>query len=448
LASPAESSAQSLRGKIDSRTALVGVIGMGYVGLPLALACVEGGFGVLGFDNDQAKLDELAAGRSYLRHIPAHRLLAAAQGQRFRVTADLSRLAEPDVIAICVPTPLTPRREPDLGFVMASAEAIRDALRPGQLVILESTTYPGTTDSLLRETLEQSGWRAGTDFFLAFSPEREDPGCPQLAIGTTPRVVGGVEPTSGELAEAFYRAFVATTIRVASARTAEASKLTENVFRAVNIALVNELKIVYDRLGIDIWEVLDAAESKPFGFMRFDPGPGWGGHCVPIDPFYLTWKARSLGVETRFIELAGEVNLRMPDYVVEKLTAALANRGKVLRGSRILLLGMAYKRNVDDTRESPAFEILARLRERESLVSYHDPFIPVAGRVRRHPELAGMASLELTPDNVAAQDAVVIVTDHDTVDYAMIARTADLVIDTRGVMRKLALIQDGRVVQA
>ena len=426
----------------------MGVIGLGYVGLPLALSVVEGGFSVLGFDNDRSKVDALAAGRSYISHIEANRLLAAAGGKRLQVTTDFSRLAEPDVIAICVPTPLTPQREPDMRFVVATAEAIRDALRAGQLVILESTTYPGTTDGLLRATLEQSGLQAGADFFLAFSPEREDPGRQDLTTRTIPKLVGGIDPVSGDLAEAFYRAFVDTIVPVASARTAEASKLTENIFRAVNIALVNELKIVYDRLGIDIWNVLDAAESKPFGFMRFNPGPGWGGHCVPIDPFYLTWKAREIGVATRFIELAGEVNVKMPDYVIEKLTAALKDQGKALQGSRILLLGMAYKKNVDDTRESPAFEILSRLLGRGATVAYHDPFIPVAGKVRRHPELAGLSSLELTPETVKAQDAVVIVTDHDAVDYAMLAESASLVIDTRGVMRKSAAHHAGRVVQA
>jgi UDP-N-acetyl-D-glucosamine dehydrogenase len=439
--------AGALRGKIDRREAVAGVIGLGYVGLPLALAIEEGGLRVLGFDNDPAKVEALARGRSYIRHIDSGRLIAAERRGRFEVTSDFSRLAEADVLTICVPTPLTSGREPDLRFIASTAGSILATLRAGQLVILASTTYPGTTDGLLRETLEGGGLKAGADFFLAYASEREDPGRTDLTTRLIPKVVGGFDAVSGDLAEAFFGVFVRTIVRVASARTAEASKLAENVFRAVNIALVNELKVVFDRLGIDVWDVLDAAATKPFGFMRFDPGPGWGGHCVPLDPFYLAWRARQAGVRTRFIELAGEVNAQMPDHVVEKLEAALAERGKALRGSRILLLGVAYKRNVDDTRESPAFEIYSRLVNRGATVGYHDELVPVIGSIRRHPELGGAASQELSPETLLAQDAFVIVTDHDGVDYRKIAETGTLVVDTRGVMRQFALVPGAQIVQ-
>ena len=439
--------ARELNGRIERREARVAVVGLGYVGLPLSLAIEEGGFAVTGFDTDPGKVAALESGRSYLRHVEPARVSEAVRRGRLRASADLSRLAGSDVVVICVPTPLTPGREPDMRFIRSTAESIRAALVPGQLVVLVSTTYPGTTEGLLRETLEAGGLAAGTDFFLAYSPEREDPGRADFTTRTTPRLVGGLDPVSGDLAEAFFGAFVTRVVRVSSARVAEASKLAENVYRAVNIALANELKMVFDRLGLDVWEVLDAAETKPFGFVRFDPGPGWGGHCVPLDPYYLQWSARRAGTGTRFVELAGEINRRMADYVVGKLASALADIGRKLEGSRILLLGVAYKRNVDDTRESPAFELYARLVERGARVAYHDPLVPVIGAVRRHPELEGTGSIELSDENLAAHDALVLVTDHDGVDYGRLAASGALVVDTRGVMRRFAAA-GGRIVPA
>ncbi|HPS80207.1 MAG TPA: nucleotide sugar dehydrogenase, partial [Thermoanaerobaculaceae bacterium] len=331
--------------------------------------------------------------------------------------------------------PLTPQREPDMSYVEKSARQIKACLRPGQLVILESTTYPGTTDELLKGILEETGLRSGADFFLAFSPEREDPGRKDFTTTTTPKVVGGVDQAAGDLAQALYDLIIATTVRVSSARVAEASKLTENIFRAVNIALVNELKMIYDRMGIDVWEVLDAAESKPFGFMRFNPGPGWGGHCIPLDPFYLAWKAREYGEAPKFIELAGDINVQMPHYVVQKLLLALNDRGKSLKGSKVLILGIAYKKDIDDPRESPAFEIIELLLKLGAEVTYHDPHIPVAPRMRTWPHLPPMQSQPLTSDTLRQADAVLIVTDHTAVDYRQIEEHAQLIVDARGVYR-------------
>jgi len=322
-----------------------------------------------------------------------------------------------------------------MSYVESSSRQIRDALRPGQLIILESTTYPGTTDELVKGILEETGLRCGTDFYLAFSPEREDPGNKEYGTTTTPKVVGGVDQTAGDLAQALYDQIVVRTVRVSSARAAEASKLTENIFRAVNIALVNELKIVYDRMGIDVWEVLDAASTKPFGFMRFNPGPGWGGHCIPLDPFYLSWKAREFGVAPRFIELAGDVNVEMPHYVIGKLQAALNARGRAVKDSRVLVLGLAYKKDIDDPRESPAFELIELLLHLGARVSYHDPHIPEAPRMRSWPDLPPLRSQPLTEDVVRTEDVVMVVTDHAGVDYEMVLREAKLIVDTRGVYR-------------
>ncbi len=434
----------ALLDRILQLEATVGIIGMGYVGLPLMLAFVERGFKVMGFDVDEAKIRKLQAGESYIKHIAGGRLPAAVSSGRFEGTTDFGRLGEADAIVICVPTPLTPQRQPDMTYVESSARLICDALRPGQLVILESTTYPGTTDELVKNILEESGLTCGTDFFLAFSPEREDPGNKDFGTTTIPKVVGGVDETSGNLAQALYDQIVVRSVRVSSARAAEAAKLTENIFRAVNIALVNELKVVYDRMGIDIWEVLDAAATKPFGFMRFNPGPGWGGHCIPLDPFYLSWKAREYGVAPRFIELAGDVNVEMPDYVVGKLQDALNARGLAVKGSRVLVLGLAYKKDIDDPRESPAFELIERLLQLGAEVSYHDPHIPTAPHMRSWPELPPMTSKPLTAAVLAEQDAVLIVTDHSGVNYDLVLRTASLVVDTRGVYRG----RDGKVVKA
>jgi len=428
--------ASSLLQRIEEKKATVGIVGLGYVGLPLAIAFAERGFPVLGFDVDPVKIEAIARGESYIRHLDGGRLETVVRQGRLKASSDFLRLGEPDTILVCVPTPLTPQREPDMSFVEKTARQIKPCLRQGQLVVLESTTYPGTTDELIRHILEESGLRCGEDFFLAFSPEREDPGNPDYGTTTIPKVIGGVDPASGDLAEALYSRAIARTVRVSSARAAEATKLVENIFRAVNIALVNELKVVYDAMGIDVWEVLDAAETKPFGFMRFNPGPGWGGHCIPLDPFYLAWKAREYGQPTKFIELAGEVNVEMPHWVVEKLQLALNDREKAVKGSRVLILGIAYKRDIDDPRESPAFELMSRLLALGAEVSYHDPHIPSMPRMRSWPDLPVLESLPLTGENVAAHDAVLLVTDHRAVDYDLVAEHAQLIVDTRGVYRE------------
>lgn len=431
---PAGAAAELMR-KIEDRSVVLGVLGLGYVGLPLALTFAEKRFSVVGFDVDASKIEALNAGRSYIKHLDGSRLSSAITTGLFRATADFAELGGPDVLLICVPTPLTPQREPEMSYIVGTARQIRSRLRRGQLVVLESTTYPGTTDELLRGILEESGLRCGVDFFLAFSPEREDPGNSRYATASIPKVVGGVDTASGDLAQAVYDQAISRTVRVSSSRTAEATKLVENIFRAVNIALVNELKMVFDRMGIDIWEVLDAASTKPFGFMRFNPGPGLGGHCIPLDPFYLAWKAREFGVTAKFIELAGEVNVQMPHYVIQKLQGALNERGMAVKNSRILILGLAYKKDVDDARESPAFEIIDSLVRQGAVVSYHDPFVPTLPRTRAWPNLPAMESRPLTREQLAANDAVVIVTDHSAVDYGLVAGHAPLIIDTRGVYR-------------
>ncbi|HKX05871.1 MAG TPA: nucleotide sugar dehydrogenase [Methylomirabilota bacterium] len=421
--------------RIDAHEVHIGIIGQGYVGLPLALTFADKGFRVLGFDVDPAKVAALNRGECYIRHIDKERVKRARETKRFEATADFTRLREPDAILICVPTPLTAQKEPDLTYVRQTAEAIRPHLRRGQLIVLESTTYPGTTDELVRGVLEEGGLTAGVDFFLAFSPEREDPGNKSHSTPTIPKVVGGIDVASGDIAQRLYDAAVAKTVRVSSARAAEATKLTENIFRAVNIALVNELKIVYDRMGIDIWEVLDAASTKPFGFMRFNPGPGWGGHCIPLDPFYLAWKAREYGVSTKFIELAGEVNVRMPEYVVGKLQEALNDCGRAVKGAKVLVLGLAYKKDIDDPRESPAFEVIHELLKLGADVSYHDPYVPVAPSMRSWPTLPAMTSRPLTPEVLRSADVVLLITDHSIVDYDLVLKNAALIVDTRGIYR-------------
>jgi len=434
--------ARELARRIEARTARVGVVGLGYVGLPVALTFAEKGFPVLAFDVDETKVAKLREGRSYIDHIESERVRSVIGGDagpggagRFEPTTDFRRLGQAEAIILCVPTPLTPQREPDLSYVLHSSRQVAASLCRGQLVILESTTYPGTTDELVRGELEATGLRCGEDFFLAYSPEREDPGNRSFRTADIPKVVGGVDPVSGDLAQALYDEVLTATVRVGSARTAEAAKLTENIFRAVNIALVNELKIVYDRMGIDIWEVLDAAETKPFGFMRFNPGPGWGGHCIPLDPFYLSWKAREYGLVPRFIELAGEVNVAMPAHVVGKLQAALNERGKPVKGSRVLVLGIAYKKDVADPRESPAFEIISQLLTLGAEVSYHDPHLPRAPSMRTWPDLPPFESVPLDAGILEAADAVLLVTDHTAVDYDLVARHASLLVDTRGIFR-------------
>ncbi|MFQ5351315.1 MAG: nucleotide sugar dehydrogenase [Thermoanaerobaculia bacterium] len=426
---------ENLLARTRKRRTVVGVLGLGYVGLPLSLAFQRAGFRVLGYDIDAQKVEALGRSESYIRHLDKRDLGAALASGRFSATADPTRLSEPDALLICVPTPLGPDRRPDLSAVESTACSIRDALRRDQLVVLESTTYPGTTAELLLPILEDSGLRCGEEFFLAYSPEREDPGNPDYGTAAIPKVVGGVGEGSAELARCLYDQVVVSTVAVADTQTAEATKLTENIFRAVNIALVNELKMVYDRMGIDIWEVLDAAATKPFGFMRFDPGPGWGGHCIPIDPFYLSWKARQYGPAPRFVELAAEINLEMAAHVVRKLAAALERHGQSLRGARILVLGLAYKANVADPRESPAFEVIDRLLGAGAEVSYHDPLIPTAPRMRTWAELPELRSEPLTAELLAAQSAVLLITDHSQVDYDLILEHAPLVVDTRGVLR-------------
>lgn len=428
--------------RLRSRQAVAGVIGLGYVGLPLAVTIAESGFATLGFDVDAEKIGILREGGSYIRHLPAARI-APLLGRDpmspgvagFYPTTDFDQLAACDVIAICVPTPLTPHRDPDLSYVEGTAREIARRLRPGQLVVLESTTYPGTTEEVLRPILESSGLKAGRDFHLAYSPEREDPNNPDYTTRSIPKLVGGLTPRCGELAAAFYGAVVDRVVPVSSAAVAEAAKLLENIYRCVNIALVNELKILFERMGIDIWEVIAAAATKPFGFTPFYPGPGLGGHCIPIDPFYLSWRARKYETPTRFIELAGEVNHAMPAYVVGKLADALNEEGRSLNGSRVLLLGVAYKKDLDDTRESPALKLIELLRARRAEVRYHDPFVPELGRMRRYD--FRMRSVPLTAEELERADAVLIATDHSAVDYEFVVRHARLVVDTRNATQGL-----------
>jgi UDP-N-acetyl-D-glucosamine dehydrogenase len=424
---------RSLLAKIGSRKARVGIIGLGYVGLPLARAFTDRGFPVLGFDIDAAKVAKLRRGESYIGHIPAE-TVGAMRAKGFRATDRFDRLRDVDAVLICVPTPLTEAREPDLTYVVNSARAIRDGLRPGQLVVLESTTYPGTTREVVRSVLEEGFLTAGEDFFLAYSPEREDPGNATYSAPTIPKVVGGLDAQSLELAAELYGRVVTRVVRVSSLEVAEACKILENTYRAVNIALVNELKVLYDRMGIDVWEVIEAAKTKPFGFQAFYPGPGLGGHCIPIDPFYLSWVARKFGLTTRFIELAGEVNTAMPAYVVGKVADALNEHGKPVKGSKVTLLGMAYKKDVDDPRESPGFELMELLLQRGARVEYNDPFIPRLQPMRRYPHLA-MESQLLTPAYLGSRDCVVVVTEHSSYDWPLIVEHAPLVVDTRNATR-------------
>jgi UDP-N-acetyl-D-glucosamine dehydrogenase len=438
--------AERLSRAIRDRSAQVGVIGLGYVGLPLTEVFADRGFAVLGFDIDPVKVDRLEAGESYIGHIASERIAALRASRRFAATTDFSRLGEVDAILICVPTPLGKYREPDLGAVIATGRSIGRQLRPGQLVVLESTTYPGTTRDVLRPVLEASGLVAGRDFFLAFSPEREDPGNPKFSARNIPKVVGGFDPASAELACALYGAVVAQVVPVASCEVAEACKILENTYRAVNIALVNELKVVFERMGIDVWEVIDAAKTKPFGFQAFYPGPGLGGHCIPIDPFYLTWVARAYGVNTRFIELAGEINTGMPHHVIQRLAEGLNDVGKTLKGSRVLVLGAAYKPDVDDCRESPAFELMELLEARGAAVAYNDPHVPILPPLRGH--TIRLESTPLSAELLRAQDAVLIATDHKAFDWELVLRHASLVVDTRGVTRRFPDHKGARIVMA
>ena len=419
--------------KANKCATIVGIIGLGYVGLPLARAFAGAGVSAIGFDIDAGKVERLNAGKSYIKQIP-DAAIAQMRAQQFEATADFSRLSEPDAILICVPTPLTESREPDLTYVIKSAEAVAAWLRPGQLVVLESTTYPTTTRNVVLPILEKSGLKLGQDFFLAFSPEREDPGNQTHALNSIPKVVGGLDAASGDRACALYGQIVPKVVRVSSPEVAEACKILENTYRAINIALVNELKMLYDKMGIDVWEVIDAAKTKPFGFQAFYPGPGLGGHCIPIDPFYLTWIAKQYGFATRFIELAGEVNTGMPAYVVSRLSDALNEQGKLVKGSKVAILGMAYKKDVDDPRESPGFELMDLLLKMGATVTYNDPHIPVLPPMRHYPHLR-MHSQELTPAYLGALDCVLIVTDHTAYDYPSIVTQSRLVVDTRNATR-------------
>jgi len=429
----------SLQQRIADNSAVVGVIGLGYVGLPLAHALHRGGMPAIGFDVDERKIEAIASKQNYLRHLGDEMIEDLSNSDRFAATTEFNRLGECDVIIIAVPTPLGRHQEPDLSYITDTAKRIGRTLRPGQLVILESTTYPRTTrDEMLPVMLEHApvssqGLIVGKDLFVAFSPEREDPGRKDHSTSTIPKLVGGLEERSTALAAAVYRKGIAEVVEVASAEIAESAKLLENIFRAVNIALVNEMKTVLTEMDIDVWEVVRAASTKPFGFMPFFPGPGLGGHCIPIDPFYLTWKAKEVGCSTRFIELAGQVNTAMPEYVIDRVAGALNEHAKPIKGSKILVLGLAYKPDVDDTRESPSFELIKILEDRGGEVEYSDPHIPETSRVRRHD--LKMTSIELTPESIASFDCILVSTNHTNFDYAMVAEHAKLVVDTRDAMR-------------
>ena len=434
--------AQRFVERVNDRSIVIGIVGLGYVGIPLALAALRQGIKVIGFDIDQKRVDDLNAGKSAIKHIPMDLIIEGAKTGRFAATTDFDRMAEPDALLIAVPTPLTKYREPDLSYVVKTTEAIAKRLRKDQLIVLESTTYPGTTDEVMRPILEKaSGLKSGEEFFLAFSPEREDPGNPDFGTSTIPKVVGGDGADALAMSLALYGALVVKAVAVSSTATAEAVKLTENIFRAVNIALVNELKTVYAAMGIDVWEVIDAAKTKPFGFMPFYPGPGLGGHCIPIDPFYLTWKAREYDVATRFIELAGEINTRMPYRVVNQLAEVLDAKGhKNLSDAKILILGIAYKKNIDDMRESPALKLIELIEKRGAHVEFHDPFIPVIPPTREHAELTGRKSASVSKDALAGYDAVLIATDHDDVDYAFVVANSRIVVDTRNACARKGVV--------
>ncbi len=431
---------------IRAKKARVGIVGLGYVGLPMVRLFASKGFRVTGFDIDRAKVDSLNQGRSYILTVPSAEVKKLVRQKRFGATADFAAVRDVDAVVICVPTPLTHEGKPDVSFIRVTGETIAPHLRPGQLVILESTTYPGTTREVLVPALERSGLKIGTDVFVAYSPEREDPGNPKFRQGNIPKVVGGLTPDARDLAAALYGSVVVRVVPVSSCEVAEAAKLLENIYRCVNIAMVNELKMLFDRMGIDVFEVIRAASSKPFGFQPFYPGPGWGGHCIPVDPFYLAWKAREYQFQTRFIELAGEVNRQMPYYVVGRLEEGLKSRGRALAGAKVLVLGVAYKKDIDDPRESPAFPLMELLLEKGADVAYHDPFIPRLPKMRSFKPIE-LRSLPLTPELLAAQDAVVIVTDHSKVDYKKVVKHAKLVIDSRNVTEGVAG-REGKVIRS
>ncbi|HDH01498.1 MAG TPA: nucleotide sugar dehydrogenase [Nitrospirae bacterium] len=429
--------------KIRKREAVVGVIGLGYVGLPLVIEFGRAGFRVVGFDTDERKVEDLNAGRSYIKHIPSTRVEELLTGKKFNATSDFSLLGDVDCIIICVPTPLNRHREPDLSYVLGTTDVIAKYLRKGQLIVLESTTYPGTTDEEMKAILEATDMKAGQDFFLAYSPEREDPNNDSFSTRTIPKVVGGYTEQCLGLADELYSAIVDKTVPVSSTRVAEATKLLENIYRTVNIALVNELKVLFDRMGIDVWEVIEASKTKPFGFQAFYPGPGLGGHCIPIDPFYLTWKAREYDFNTRFIELAGEINTSMPYYVIDRVVHALNERGMSIKSSKILVLGLAYKKDVDDTRESPSLKLIDLLMQRGAGVDYNDPYVPRTVKLRKYD--LKMTSVPLTEENLGKYDCVVIATDHSAYDHDFIVKHSSLVVDTRnatkGVKERVKIVK-------
>ena len=424
-----------LEKKIKNHQAKIGVMGLGYVGLPLVKAFLKKDFPVTGFDVDPKKVRMLNQGKRYLKHIPIDELKSAFRTKRFLATADFRLLSKMDAVIICVPTPLDSHRNPDLSFVLNTTETIAKTLRKGQLVVLESTTYPGTTDDEMRPILERGGLKAGRGFFLAFSPERENPGDPVFSTEKIPKVVGGYSKDCLRVANALYSQVVVKTVPVSSTKVAESAKLLENIFRSVNIALVNEMKVILDRMGIDVWEVIKAASSKPFGFMPFYPGPGLGGHCIPIDPFYLTWKAREVDYSTKFIELAGEINTSMPSYVISKTVEALGERGRSIKGARVLVLGIAYKKDIDDQRESPSLKIITLLQEKGAKVAYNDPHIAELGPTREYPGFI-IRSVPLSARRLKTTDAVIIATDHSAYDFDWIVKNSRLVVDTRNVIKK------------
>ena len=425
----AQTTADVLVAKAQDRSALVGIVGLGYVGLPLAMEFARAGFRVLGFDVSQAVVDGLTQGRSHVQDVASADVARFAKEGKFTATTDLARLREPDVVSICVPTPLSKTKDPDVSYVLAATNAVKRALRRGQLIVLESTTYPGTTRELMLPALEATGLKVGEDFFLAFSPERVDPGNPKWNTHNTPKVVGGITPACGRVAVAIYEPAIERLVAVSSTEAAELVKILENTFRSVNIGLVNEMAIVCDKLGVDVWEVIEAAATKPFGFMKFTPGPGVGGHCIPLDPHYLAWKMRTLNYRTRFIELAGEINAEMPEYWVARVVDRLNEQGRAARGSKVLVVGVAYKKDIDDVRESPALDVIRLLQRRGAAVSYHDPHVR-----KLKDEAIDLASIPLTSETLAAADCVVIVTDHSDVDYSLIERCARLVVDTRNAL--------------
>jgi UDP-N-acetyl-D-glucosamine dehydrogenase len=432
--------------KIKEKKASVGILGLGYVGLPLVKEFHRAGFNIAGFDIDRKKVDMLNSGKSYISYIPSEYIKNLIADGRFKATTDFTNLKDMDCIIICVPTPLNKHREPDLSFVFNTTRSIAEHLRKGQLIVLESTTYPGTTDEDMKKILEETGLKAGKDFYLAYSPEREDPANKDFTTSKIPKVVGGYTRNCLRVAKALYDSILICTVPVSSTKVAEATKLLENIYRAVNIALVNEMKMLFDRMGIDIWEVIEASKTKPFGFQAFYPGPGLGGHCIPIDPFYLTWKAKEYDFPTRFIELAGEINTLMPQYVVNKVVDALNEKGESMKDSKILILGLTYKKDVDDVRESPSLELIELLKKKGAKVDYNDPYVARTHKMRRYD--LNMSCVPLTEKSLKSYDCVVVSTDHSSYDYAFIARHSRLIVDTRNAMKGVSGSIKGKIIKA